>query len=198
MIKYIIIASVLMLGACAVKHNPDAGNLVAYKWKTDQVEKTIENIPEWYTTLPEKDNTVYSVGSSLMPDLQTAVDLAKLSAKEQLADRIYSKLRSQTKTFNAKAGIDVNPMMIMEMEKATKSIIADAEVNGYKTEKVDVQQAGASYRAYVLLAYNHQDAQKVIENRILTMNLKKSNKNDAWDELDNVVEDIKMADEESE
>ena len=83
-----------------------------------------------------------------------------------------------------------------EMEKATKSIIADAEVNGYKTEKVDVQQAGASYRAYVLLAYNHYDAQKVIENRILTMNLKKNNKNDAWDELDNVVEDIKISEEE--
>ena len=196
MIKYLIIASVILLGACAEKYNPQGGNLVAYKWKTDQVEKTINNIPEWYTTLPEKENTVYSVGSSLMPDLQTAVDLAKLSAKEQLADRIYSKLRSQTKTFNAKAGVDVNPMMIMEMEKATKSIIADAEVNGYKTEKVDVQQAGASYRAYVLLAYNHYDAQKVIENRILTMNLNKNNKNDAWDELDNVVEDIKISEEE--
>ena len=196
MIKYLLIASVILLGACAEKYNPQGGNLVAYKWKTDQVEKTVTNIPEWYTTLPEKENTVYSVGSSLMPDLQTAVDLAKLSAKEQLADRIYSKLRSQTKTFNAKAGVDVNPMMIMEMEKATKSIIADAEVNGYKTEKVDVQQAGASYRAYVLLAYNHYDAQKVIENRILTMNLKKNNKNDAWDELDNVVEDIKISEEE--
>ena len=196
MIKYLLIASVILLGACAEKYNPQGGNLVAYKWKTDQVEKTITNIPEWYTILPEKENTVYSVGSSLMPDLQTAVDLAKLSAKEQLADRIYSKLRSQTKTFNAKAGVDVNPMMIMEMEKATKSIIADAEVNGYKTEKVDVQQAGASYRAYVLLAYNHYDAQKVIENRILTMNLKKNNKNDAWDELDNVVEDIKISEEE--
>ena len=196
MIKYLLIASVILLGACAEKYNPQGGNLVAYKWKTDQVEKTITKIPEWYNTLPEKENTVYSVGSSLMPDLQTAVDLAKLSAKEQLADRIYSKLRSQTKTFNAKAGVDVNPMMIMEMEKATKSIIADAEVNGYKTEKVDVQQTGASYRAYVLLAYNHYDAQKVIENRILTMNLKKNNKNDAWDELDNVVEDIKISEEE--
>ena len=196
MIKYLIIASVLLLGACSEKYNPEAGNLVAYKWKSGQVETTVQNIPDWYTKLPEKENTVYSVGSSLMPDLQTAVDLAKLSAKEQLADRIYSKLRSQTKTFNAKAGIDVNPIMIMEMEKATKSIIADAEVNGYKTEKVDVQQAGASYRAYVLLAYNHYDAQKVIENRILTMNLKKNNKNDAWDELDNVVEDIRISEEE--
>ena len=196
MIKYLMITSIVLLGACTEKYNPQGGNLVAYKWKTDQVEKTINNIPEWYTTLPEKDNTVYSVGSSLMPDLQTAVDLAKLSAKEQLADRIYSKLRSQTKTFNAKAGIDVNPMMIMEMEKATKNIIADAEVNGYKTEEVEIQQAGASYRAYVLLAYNHYDAQKVIENRILTMNLKNSNKNDAWNELDDVVEDIKISEEE--
>ena len=196
MIKYLIIASILLLGACSEKYNPQGGNLVAYKFKSSQVETTVQNIPEWYTKLPEKEDTVYSVGSSLMPDLQTAVDLAKLSAKEQLADRIYSKLRSQTKTFNAKAGVDVNPMMIMEMEKATKSIIADAEVNGYKTEKVDVQQAGASYRAYVLLAYNHYDAQKVIENRILTMNLKKNNKNDAWDELDNVVEDIKISEEE--
>ena len=151
MIKYLIIASVLLLGACSEKYNPEAGNLVAYKWKSGQVETTVKNIPDWYTKLPEKENTVYSVGSSLMPDLQTAVDLAKLSAKEQLADRIYSKLRSQTKTFNAKAGIDVNPMMIMEMEKATKNIIADAEVNGYKTEEVEIQQAGASYRAYVLL-----------------------------------------------
>lgn len=196
MIKYIVIVSVLFLGACATQHAPEGSNLVAYKWKSGQVETTVKNIPEWYTNLPEKDNTVYSVGSSLMPDLQTAVDLAKLSAKEQLADRIYSKLRSQTKTFNAKAGIDVNPMMIMEMEKATKNIIADAEVNGYKTEEVEIQQAGASYRAYVLLAYNHHDAQKVIENRILTMNLKNSNKNDAWDELDDVVEDIKISEEE--
>jgi len=196
MIKYLLIAVVLLLGACSEKYNPEAGNLVAYKWKSGQVETTVKNIPDWYTKLPEKENTVYSVGSSLMPDLQTAVDLAKLSAKEQLADRIYSKLRSQTKTFNAKAGIDVNPMMIMEMEKATKNIIADAEVNGYKTEEVEIQQAGASYRAYVLLAYNHYDAQKVIENRILTMNLKKSNKNDAWNELDDVVEDIKISEEE--
>ena len=190
MIKYLIIASILLLGACSEKYNPQGGNLVAYKFKSSQVETTVQNIPEWYTKLPEKEDTVYSVGSSLMPDLQTAVDLAKLSAKEQLADRIYSKLRSQTKTFNAKAGIDVNPIMIMEMEKATKNIIADAEVNGYKTEEVEIQQAGASYRAYVLLAYNHYDAQKVIENRILTMNLKNSDKNEAWDELDNVVEDI--------
>lgn len=196
MIKYLLIAVVLLLGACSEKYNPEAGNLVAYKWKSGQVETTVKNIPDWYTKLPEKENTVYSVGSSLMPDLQTAVDLAKLSAKEQLADRIYSKLRSQTKTFNAKAGIDVNPMMIMEMEKATKNIIADAEVNGYKTEEVEIQQAGASYRAYVLLAYNHYDAQKVIENRILTMNLKNSNKNDAWNELDDVVEDIKISEEE--
>ena len=196
MIKYLLIASVILLGACAEKYNPQGGNLVAYKFKSSQVETTVQNIPEWYTKLPEKEDTVYSVGSSLMPDLQTAVDLAKLSAKEQLADRIYSKLRSQTKTFNAKAGVDVNPMMIMEMEKATKNIIADAEVNGYKTEEVEIQQAGASYRAYVLLAYNHYDAQKVIENRILTMNLKKNNKNDAWDELDNVVEDIKISEEE--
>ena len=196
MIKYILIGSVLFLGACAQNNIPNGANVAAYKWKSGQVENTVENIPEWYTSMPEKENTVYSVGSSLMPDLQTAVDLAKLSAKEQLADRIYSKLRSQTKTFNAKAGIHVNPLMIMEMEKATKSIIADAEVNGYKTEKVEIQQSGASYRAYVLLAYNHYDAQKVIENRILTMNLKNSNKNDAWNELDDVVEDIKISEEE--
>jgi len=84
----------------------------------------------------------------------------------------------------------------MTFEELVELLTQELKDNGYKTEEVEIQQAGASYRAYVLLAYNHYDAQKVIENRILTMNLKKNNKNDAWDELDNVVEDIKISEEE--
>ena len=40
-------------------------------------------------------------------------------------------------------------------EKATKNIIA-YEVNGYKSEEVEIQQAGFSYRVYII-TYNHYD-----------------------------------------
>jgi hypothetical protein len=43
MIKYLLIASVILLGACSEKYNPEAGNLVAYKWKSGQVETTVKN-----------------------------------------------------------------------------------------------------------------------------------------------------------
>lgn len=187
--KLLLIGSALLLGACNKTFVPDnINNVAAYKHKVDVVKESTNNIPEWYLNLPTENNTVFSVGSSVMPDMQTAVDLAKLSAKDQLADRIESKLTSQTKTFNAKAGIDMNPVMITEMEKATKNIIAEAEVNGYRIDKVDVQPNGATYRAYVLLAYNYADAEKVIQQRMLINSLKVNNKEEAWEELDTIIE----------
>ena len=187
--KLLLIGSALLLGACNKTFVPDnVNNVAAYKHKVDVVKESTNNIPEWYLNLPTENNTVFSVGSSVMPDMQTAVDLAKLSAKDQLADRIESKLTSQTKTFNAKVGIDMNPVMITEMEKATKNIIAEAEVNGYRIDKVDVQPNGATYRAYVLLAYNYADAEKVIQQRMLINSLKDNNKDEAWEELDTIIE----------
>lgn len=198
--KYVItgFAAVAMLGACSNKESiPTAVDVQTWEYKTNQVTNNVETIPEWFLKHPEETDTVFSTGTSVMPDLQSAVDIAKLNAKEQLADRVYSKLRSQTKTYSAKIGQDdSDASMLMEVEKATKNLVADAEVNGYEQREVIVVPHGTQYRAFVLLAYNHLEAQKVIKNRLLTERAKLSHVKSqiAYKELDEEVEKVKDED----
>ena len=129
-----------------------------------------------------------------MPDMQLAVDIARLNAKEQLADRIYSKLRSQTKTYMAKiGGDDFDAAVLNEVEKATKNIVADAEVNGYSQRELSLVPDGIQYRAYVLLAFDAKEAAKIVRNRLLTARAMQSKfqSQAAWRELDKNAKEVK-------
>ena len=85
---------------------------------------------------PTSETAIYSVGTAVTPDLQLTVDIAVLNAKTTLADRINGKVRSQTKSFIAKIGSEETDTSILsEVEKATKNIIADVDVAGYKVSE---------------------------------------------------------------
>ena len=124
-------------------------------------------MPEWFLKPPTKDDAIYSVGTAVSPDLQLTVDIAVLNAKTTLADRINGRVRSQTKTFIAKIGSEETDTSILsEVEKATKNIIADVDVAGYKVSESSVVANGTQYRAYVLLEYSDKEANKIIMNRL--------------------------------
>ena len=116
---------------------------------------------------PTSETAIYSVGTAVSPDLQLTVDIAVLNAKTTLADRINGRVRSQTKTFIAKIGSEeTDTSVLSEVEKATKNIIADVDVIGYKVSESSVVANGTQYRAYVLLEYSDKEANKIIMNRL--------------------------------
>ena len=165
-----------------------------FEYKKQMVEKSSAAIPSWFSDPPEEDDIVFSAGTSLMPDMQLAIDIARLNAKEQLADRIYSKLRSQTKTYMAKVGgDDFDAAVLNEVEKATKNIVADAEVNGYSQRNLELVPDGIQYRAYVLLAFDAKEAAKIVRNRLLTARAMQSKfqSQKAWRELDRNAKEVK-------
>ena len=185
----------LTLGACS----SDEALKVAvekevFEYKKEKVKDSVSAIPSWFLSPPEEDNIVFSSGTSLMPDMQLAIDIARLNAKEQLADRIYSKLRSQTKTYMAKVGgDDFDAAVLSEVEKATKNIVADAEVNGYAQRELSLVPDGIQYRAYVLLAFDAKEAAKIVRNRLLTARAMRSKfqSQEAWRELDKNAKEVK-------
>ena len=185
----------LMLGACASDKSLEvAVEKEMFEYKKQKVEKSISAIPSWFSDPPEEDDIVFSAGTSLMPDMQLAIDIARLNAKEQLADRIYSKLRSQTKTYMAKVGgDDFDAAVLNEVEKATKNIVADAEVNGYSQRNLELVPDGIQYRAYVLLAFDAKEAAKIVRNRLLTARAMQSKfqSEKAWRELDRNAKEVK-------
>ena len=198
-IKLISSAVAIAIGLSACQTNKEsitANPQIVYQ--TNTVSKQIEQIPEWYLNIPSAEDTIYSSGSAKAPDLQLAVDIAIMNAKTTLADRINGKLDSMTKSFVAKIGSsDLDTSVLNEIEKVSKNVIASVDVAGYIIDKSDVTQEGTQYRAYVLLAYNNEEATKVLMNRMKRdkMIYSRIRSTEAWKELENEVDKSKDEDE---
>ena len=198
-IKLISSAVAIAIGLSACQTNKEsitANPQIVYQ--TNTVSKQIEQIPEWYLNIPSADDTIYSSGSARAPDLQLAVDIAVMNAKTTLADRINGKLDSMTKSFVAKIGSnDLDTSVLNEIEKVSKNVIASVDVAGYIIDKSDVTQEGTQYRAYVLLAYNNEEATKVLMNRMKRdkMIYSRIRSTEAWKELEDEVNKSKNEDE---
>ena len=192
-----VVAIAIGLSACQTnKESITANPQIVYQ--TNTVSKQIEQIPEWYLNIPSADDTIYSSGSARAPDLQLAVDIAIMNAKTTLADRINGKLDSMTKSFVAKIGSnDLDTSVLNEIEKTSKNVIASVDVAGYIIDKSDVTQEGTQYRAYVLLAYNSEEATKVLMNRMKRdkMIYSRIRSTEAWKELEDEVNKSKDEDE---
>ena len=192
-----VVAIAIGLGACQTnKESITANPQIVYQ--TNTVSQQIEQIPEWYLNIPSADDTIYSSGSAKAPDLQLAVDIAIMNAKTTLADRINGKLDSMTKSFVAKIGsTDLDTSVLNEIEKTSKNVIASVDVAGYVVDKSDITQEGTQYRAYVLLAYNSEEATKIMMNRMKRdrMIYSRIRSTEAWKELENEVNKSKDEDE---
>ena len=191
------VAIAIGLSACQTNKESIMGRPeVVYKYST--VNQQIEKIPEWYLQIPSADDTIYSSGSAKAPDLQLAVDIAIMNAKTTLADRINGKLDSMTKSFVAKIGSDdLDTSVLTEIEKTSKNVIASVDVAGYVVDKSDITQEGTQYRAYVLLAYNSEEATKIMMNRMKRdrMIYSRIRSTEAWKELEDEVNKSKEEDE---
>ena len=198
-IKLISSAVAIAIGLSACQTNKEsitANPQIVYQ--TNTVSQQIEQIPEWYLNIPSADDTIYSSGSAKAPDLQLAVDIAIMNAKTTLADRINGKLDSMTKSFVAKIGSDdLDTSVLNEIEKTSKNVIASVDVAGYVVDQSDIPQEGTHYRSYVLLAYNSEEATKVLMNRMKRdrMIYSRIRSTEAWKELEDEVNKSKEEDE---
>lgn len=195
--------SLIALSACqttqdsAVPGTSKAVN-VTYEYKRDRVKEQLDNIPDWFKKQPDESENIFSAGTAVTPDMQFSIDAAVLNAKVILADRINSRLRSQTKQFKAKVGSgDLDASVMSELERAVKNIIADTDVSGYHLKEVEVLQHGTQYRAFVLLEYSDAEARKILTNRLRKdrMLFDKIRVTKAWRELDENAKKQKQDDD---
>jgi len=162
-----LIPLIAAVAACDKTPPETAMSKQMFEYKKAQVENQIDSMPDWYTNIPKDEEAVYAVGTAQTPDLQLAVDIAVLSAKTTLADRVDSRIRSQMKLFKSKLGSnDFDSRVQNEFEQVTRNLIADADVAGYTVKENVIVQNGTQYRAYVLLEYKNAVANTVIKTRI--------------------------------
>ena len=198
--KLMASVSILALGlvGCGATEPTPFPETAMSKYKAAKVEAALSVVPDWYKKMPEKEGSIFTIGTATAPDLQLSVDIATLNAKVVLADRINGRLKAMTKSWIAKLGqSDVDATVMTEIEKVAKNVIANVDVAGYNLVEVSLAPSGTQYRAFVLLEYSDKEAQKILMNRLRKdrMIYSRVRSTKAWKELELEVEKQEKKDE---
>lgn len=128
--------------------------------------KPTVSIPGWYHQTPSSGDSLYSVGTAASQDLQLSLDMAILNAKTNLADRLNSRVKAQTKIYSNQTSSGDSYTNNQHVERAVKNSIADVDVAGYVVTKSETYQNNGVFRTFVMLEYNRDKSAAVIMDRI--------------------------------
>ena len=162
--KILIIAIMLFVAACSG----------TTKVKNEGETKTgmIEEIPKWYSEkvgnkgiLNQKDKFyVYGVGTATSPDLQLAMEKAKLIAKADIADVLEGELNGKSQTYIEEIGQDTTKQVVTESNNTIINIIKNTKVQGYEQWKVEVSiTPNKEYRVWMGLQLPLGEYNKLVD-----------------------------------
>jgi len=155
--KHIKLLSVL---AMSVLLTNCAGN---YKIKSES-SNVVDKVPSWYMAdineskacdrkifVKDKDKVcIYGVATAVSPDLNLAIEKAKMLAKAELADIIKGEMNKQSKQFITELGKTETKTIVSEVESVLVNVIKDTVVRGYEIFEQDVTLTkNGYYRAWI-------------------------------------------------
>ena len=189
-----LVVTALALGACSTN---------TYKIKSEN-GKVLNKVPEWYMAdineskacdlkiFDTKDNSkecIFGVATSVSPDLQLAIEKAKMLAKSELADIIKGEMNKQSKQFITELGKTETKTVVTEVESTLVNLIKNTPVRGYEIFEQDVTLTkNGYYRAWVGLRLPLGEFNKMynynVDQAVDAYNLKEK-ANNAYNELMN-------------
>ena len=143
----------VMLTNCASNYNikSEKGNVV-------------DKVPKWYMADindskacdkkifgKDKDKVcIYGVGTAVSPDLNLAIEKAKMLAKAELADIIKGEMNKKSSQFITELGKTQKKTIVSEVESVLVNVIKDTKVRGYEIFEQDVTLTNQNYyRAWI-------------------------------------------------
>jgi hypothetical protein len=113
--------------------------------------------PKWYINPPENKKGIrYTSGIATADDIQSAFDMARLTAESDLGKELKSQLNGEMdRERNVLKG-----KTTLDRFQATVESVISADVSGATIEKRDYHTKGNMYTAFVLLKYNENVMQE--------------------------------------
>jgi len=160
MIRLMIITVLgLLLGACA-----NTGLNQTYEIKAEK-EKTLDVVPAWYMNqIKQKEvcnlNSIeskgtdklclFGAGTAVSPDLNLAIEKARMLAKADIADVIKGEMNKQSKQFITELGKTEQKTVVSQVESTLVNVIQNTPVRGYEVFATEVSTTNQGYyRAWV-------------------------------------------------
>lgn len=159
------------------------------------VQNTVSKVPAWFLNTEANPDFVYANATESSPDIQLSIDMAMLSGKRQLAQSLGEMVSSRMTDYAGQSTSNDDGAVSKEVERVTKSVIADVQVGGFQREKIEVIANGKSFRTYVRLSYAIADLKRIMakeiqKNEVLTTKVRRTK---AFEELEKEIELAKEA-----
>lgn len=149
------------------------------------------DVPDWYLNKPEDPNYIYQTSTDVSQDMQTSVDKAMASCRQQLTLEISTRMDALVKKFAEEVGQGENSTFLSQFTSTTKQVASNT-ISGAKEKQKKITKEGNKWRAYVLLEYPIGAANKALMDA-----LKKNEEtytrfrsSQSFDELDKEVEKL--------
>ena len=191
-VKMIAIACLAAaLAACSTTPNVVKEAREAERAAAKQVEKAIARAPDWYVQPPETTKeVVFVTGTSSSNNMSMSRNKAILDAQSQLADQLNALVSGMTKQYVRDAGVNTTST-IEDTEMLTRKLTAEANVAGYRVEKIEVYPEGRYFRTYVMLAYpiGETNTIRAQQEQAQMLQALPEQKAKAFDELDALIQE---------
>ena len=148
---YIFILSLVVFTGCASQDT-----MYQISKETGQ---SVNHVPLWFINDhakirdcgDETDNfCIFGFGTATSPDLNLAIEKAKMIAKSELADIIRGEINQTSKQYTKESGETYNRIVNSEIEMVLVNTIKNTSVKGYEIYRQDISQTkNGYYRAFI-------------------------------------------------
>ena len=159
------------------------------------VETNISKTPDWFLQNDNNTDAIYVTATEGAVDMQLSIDMAMLSAKRLLTQNLGELISSRMSEFASQtnSGDDIN--LNKEIERLTKTLVAEVQLNGYSRDRILVIPNGREYQTYVRLRYPTEELKKMMAKEVKKNNIMatKVRKTKAFEELEKEIEAAREA-----
>jgi hypothetical protein len=122
--------------------------------------------------------------------MQLSIDMAMLSAKRLLIQNLGELISSRMTEFASQTNSGDDTVLNKEIERLTKTLIAEVQLNGYTRDRISVIPNGREYQTYVRLRYPTEELKKLMAKEVKKNNIMatKVRKTKAFEELEKEIE----------
>ena len=184
------------LSAAIVRAMPDSGayqrSLAAKEAeRREKVISNIKNVPDWFLSDEVSEDTVVVTATESSPDMQLSIDMAMLSGKRLLANSLGEKISARMAEFGGQtSGTAEEVTLNKEVERVTKTTIADILLKGYQRDRIGVVANGSEFQTFVRLRYPTSELRKALAAELNKSNIMaaKVRRTKAFEELEKEIE----------
>ena len=159
------------------------------------VETNISKTPDWFLQNDNNPDAIYVTATEGAVDMQLSIDMAMLSAKRLLTQNLGELISSRMSEFASQtnSGDDIN--LNKEIERLTKTLVAEVQLNGYSRDRILVIPNGREYQTYVRLRFPTEGLKKMMAKEVKKNNIMatKVRKTKAFEELEKEIEAAREA-----